>query len=141
MTSQRTPSARASEVVDYNARRARVRDAIQAVPASTIGLGTRFFATFVSVPLIAGLVVVIASALVYGRQAAGLDVTPQYAAQVWLVLGALFAMSVAASFLALSPGRRGFGVGVSVLAAGALSVAPIYAALVLTGPAHTNNYA
>jgi hypothetical protein len=83
-------------------------------------------------------VVLVASHIVYSRPAIGLYVAARSISYLHLVLLLLTGLTFAATIIAISRGRRGFGSGLVSLLAVAGLVAPAYAFLVLASPVHTN---
>lgn len=98
----------------------------------------RISLVLVALPLISALVVAIASLLVYGRPAAGLELGVVSTERLSFALAACGALTLAATCLALSQGRHGFGVPPAVLIALACLVAPLYTILIAAEPLHAS---
>jgi hypothetical protein len=92
----------------------------------------------VAVPLLSALVVAIASYLAYGRPAAGLELDVRSIERLWFALGLFGALTLAATALALTQGRNGFGVMATVLITIACLVAPLYTILIAPEPLHAS---
>jgi hypothetical protein len=81
--------------------------------------------------------VLVESQLVYSRPGVGLYMAVRSTPYLLLVLLLLTGLTFAATFVAISRGRRGFGSGFASLLMVAGLVAPVYALLVLVSPVHT----
>jgi hypothetical protein len=92
----------------------------------------------VAVPLLSALVVAIASYLAYGRPAAGLELDVRSIERLWFALGLFGALTLAATALALTQGRNGFGAMATVLITIACLVAPLYTILIAPEPLHAS---
>jgi hypothetical protein len=86
---------------------------------------------------LATAVVLMASHVVYHRAAVGLYLAARSIPYLLLVLFLLVGLTLTATFIAISRGRRGFGSNLVTLLVVAGLVAPLYAALVLVSPVHT----
>jgi hypothetical protein len=116
---------------------ARGRNAVASTPAATTRTRTRIIATLAIVPALTMLVVLIASGLVYGRPAAGLDVDVASSAAVLTTLALLIALALASTVFALWQGRSGLGIASMWLVSITALVAPVYAALTVLQPLHS----
>jgi hypothetical protein len=116
---------------------ARVRDAVERTPAATTRTRTRITATLAIVPALTTVVVLIASSLVYGQPAAGLDVDVPSSAAALTILALLIGLALASTVFALWQGRSGLGVASMWLISIAALVAPVYAALTVLQPLHS----
>jgi hypothetical protein len=112
-----------------------------AFDASAPGLRTskRISLALLGAPMVAALVALIASYVVYGQPAQGLDVDAASMPQLRLVLLTFAGFTLACTYFALSQGRSGFGAGVTILAAIVCSIAPLYAMLILPDPLHASD--
>jgi hypothetical protein len=115
---------------------ARVRSSVEGTPAGTTRTRTRIIATLAIVPALTALVVLIASGLVYGRPAAGLDVDVSSSAAALTILVLLIGLALASTVFALWQSRSGLGVASLWLVSIAALVAPVYAALTVVQPLH-----
>jgi hypothetical protein len=120
---------------------ARIRTAIASTPASTIGTRTRVLAALAAASVWCAAVVVFASRVVYHRYAPGLVVSAAAAPYKVVVVLLLVTLTAVATLVAISRGRRGLGSGAMWLVLTSALVAPIYAALVIAGPAHAHDQA
>lgn len=116
-----------------------VRARIEAAPAAKVRYRAR-----AGLALAAGLaatatVVVMASSVVHGEQAAGLTVLPSARGQLLVVACLLALLTVSATHVSLTRGRTGLGAPVSLLVAAGLLAVPAYAALVLVHPLHAGD--
>jgi hypothetical protein len=114
----------------------RIRARISAESATTTRTRRLVTAAVIGVPLIAAMVVLVASQLVYHRYAVGLDVDSARATKLLLTLVALVVTTAGATLVAVWRGRSGFGLGAVSLALAAALVPPVYAALTLIQPLH-----
>jgi hypothetical protein len=115
----------------------RIRAAIEATPAATTRARTRIFAALAIVPILTTAVVLIASGIVYGRPAAGLDIDVSSDLAVSTSLGLLAGLALGSTLFALWQGRNGLGIGSLSLILIATLVVPIYAALTVVRPLHS----
>jgi hypothetical protein len=115
----------------------RIRAAIEAAPAATTRTRTRIFAALALVPAMTVLVVLLASAMVYGQPTPGLHIDVSSVVAVLITLGLLAALAVASTVFALWQGRDGFGIGSISLMSIAALVVPAYAALTVLRPLHS----
>jgi hypothetical protein len=116
---------------------ARVRSAIESTPAATTRTRTRIVAALAIVPTLTTLVVLIASGLVYGQPAAGLDIDVASSAAVLTTLSLLIGLALASTVFALWQGSGGLGIASMWLVSIAALVAPVYAALTVLQPLHS----
>jgi hypothetical protein len=116
---------------------ARVRSAIESTPAATMRTRTRIVAALAIVPTLTTLVVLIASGLVYGQPAAGLDIDVASSAAVLTTLSLLIGLALASTVFALWQGSGGLGIASMWLVSIAALVAPVYAALTVLQPLHS----
>ncbi len=116
---------------------ARVRDAVASTPATTTRTRARIIATLAIVPALTTLVVLIASGLVYGQPAAGLDVDVASSAAALTTLALLTGLALASTTFALWQGRSGLGIASMSLISIAALVTPVYAALTVLQPLHS----
>jgi hypothetical protein len=116
---------------------ARVRSAVESTPAATTRTRTRIIAALAIVPTLTTLVVLIASGLVYGQPAAGLDVDVASSSAALTILALLVGLALASSAFALWQGRSGLGIASMWLVSIAALVAPVYAALTVLQPLHS----
>ena len=116
---------------------ARVRSAVESTPAATTRTRTRIIAALAIVPTLTTLVVLIASGLVYGQPAAGLDVDVASSTTALTILALLVGLALASTAFALWQGRSGLGVASMWLVSIAALVAPVYAALTVLQPLHS----
>jgi len=116
---------------------ARVRSAIESTPAATMRTRTRIVAALAIVPTLTTLVVLIASGLVYGQPAAGLDIDVASSAAALTTLSLLIGLALASTVFALWQGRSGLGIASMWLVSIAALVAPVYAALTVLQPLHS----
>jgi hypothetical protein len=117
----------------------RVRAAIESTPEPPVAPRHTMAMAMALVPGVTAGAVMIASAVVFHRQGVGLDVAPGSVAHLVLVLALLIAATLIATAVSLAQGRRGLGASVTTLVVTALSVSPVYAALVLLEPVHAAN--
>jgi hypothetical protein len=101
----------------------------------------RIWFVLVAVPLLVALLVAIASYLAYGRPAAGLELGVSSIERLWFALGFFGALTLAATYLALTQGRNGFGAMAAVLIAIAFLIAPLYTILIAPEPLHASGTA
>jgi hypothetical protein len=116
----------------------RVRARVERERVSSTSMRMRVLVAFIAASCVTATVVVTASDMVYHRLAVGLYLAARSTPYSLLVLFLLTGLTLAATFVAISRGRRGFGSGLVALLVVAGLVAPVYAALVLVNPAHTN---
>jgi hypothetical protein len=116
---------------------ARVRSAVTSTPAATTRTRTRIIAALAIVPTLTTLVVLIASGLVYGQPAAGLDVDVASSAAALTILALLIGLAFASTAFVLWQGRSGLGIASTWLVSIAALVAPVYAALTVVQPLHS----
>lgn len=116
--------------------RGTVRAAVAATPVPPIGYRARVSLALATVLLTTASAVMLASSIVYGRQAVGLAVLPSEELHLLTVLCLLVTLVAATTYLSLTRSRRGLGASVKLLAVSALTAAPAYAALVLVAPMH-----
>jgi hypothetical protein len=128
----------ADERVPPEALRLRVRASVENESASSTQMGVRVAAALIIALCLTAAVVLAASQMVYKRLAVGLYLTTQSKPHLLFILLFLTGLTAAATFIAISRGRRGFGSDLVSLAAVAGLVAPVYAALVLVNPVHTD---
>ena len=114
----------------------RIRASVGTTPAPTLRTGTKIVLALAVALLLAAIVVMTASEVVYGRLAVGLDVDPQATSLLVSVLFLSVALTLGATAVVLSRGPRGLGPGALPLALVAGFVAPIFAWLVLESPVH-----
>ncbi|MGH8175265.1 MAG: NrsF family protein [Steroidobacter sp.] len=116
----------------------RVRAAIDASPPPGLRTSKQIPLALLGAPLLAALVALIASYVVYGQPAQGLEVDIESIPQLRLVLYTFTTFTLASTYFALSQGRTGFGAGVAILVAIACSITPLYAILILPEPLHAS---
>jgi hypothetical protein len=116
---------------------ARVRSAVASTPAATTRTRTRIVAALAIMPTLTTLIVLIASGLIYGQPAAGLDIDVASSAAVLTILALLTGLALASTVFALWQGRSGLGIASMWLASIAALVAPVYAALTVLQPVHS----
>jgi hypothetical protein len=116
---------------------ARVRSAVESTPAATTRTRTRIIAALAIVPAVTTLFVLIASGLVYGQPAAGLDIDIASSAAALTTLSLLIGLALASTVFALWQGRSGLGITAMWLVSIAALVAPVYAALTVLQPLHS----
>ncbi len=116
---------------------ARVRSAVESTPAATTRTRTRIVAALAIVPTLTTLVVLIASGLVYGQPAAGLDIDVASSAAALTTLSLLIGLALASTVFALWQGSSGLGIASMWLVSIAALVAPVYAALTVLQPLHS----
>jgi hypothetical protein len=116
---------------------ARVRSAVESTPAATTRTRTRIVAALAIVPTLTTLIVLVASGLVYGQPAAGLDIDVASSAAVLTILALLTGLALASTVFALWQGRSGLGIASMWLVSIAALVAPVYAALTVLQPLHS----
>lgn len=107
---------------------------VRATPAARVATGTRTRFALTAVLLLVPGAVVIASQLVYQRQAVGLAVGDDSTARLLLTLALLVALTSATTFIGLRRSGRGPEITSLLLSAGL--VAPVYAAVTLIDPVH-----
>jgi hypothetical protein len=127
--------------VPSDALRERILAGVAASRAATTRTRTRIAVALATVTVVAIIVVVFASEVVYGQLAAGLSVNAGQVGRLEWTLLLLAAMTLISTFVAVSRGKRGFGLGAAVLAIGAALVAPVYAMLTAVQPIHMNDAA
>jgi hypothetical protein len=116
---------------------ARVRSAVESTPAATTRTRTRIIAALAIVPALTTVFVLIASGLVYGQPAAGLDVDVASSAAALTTLSLLIGLALASTVFALWQGSSGLGIASMWLVSIAALVAPVYAALTVLQPLHS----
>lgn len=116
---------------------ARVRSAVESTPAATTRTRTRIIAALAIVPALTTVVVLIASGLVYGQPAAGLDIDIASSVAALTTLSLLIGLALASTVFALWQGRSGLGIASLWLVSIAALVAPVYAALTVLQPLHS----
>src|SRR5262245_53181275 len=89
----------AEEVESVEKLYPRIRADVDATPASTVAIRTRVALTLVLVPCVTALVVSIASRIVYGRQAVGLEVAAESVTHLLFVLSLLFGVTLVATLM------------------------------------------
>jgi hypothetical protein len=117
----------------------RVRASVEREKASSSSMPVRVIVALIIASCLTAAVVLVASRIVYQRLAAGVYLAARSTPHLLLVLLLLAGLTLAATFVAISRGRRGFGSGLVSLAVVAALVAPIYAALILVSPVHTDD--
>jgi hypothetical protein len=117
----------------------RIRARITGERSTTSRTRKRVIAALVGVPLIAAVVVLIASQRVYHHFAMGLDVDGAHATRLSLTLLALVVMTAGTTLVAVWRGRSGFGIGSLMLAVAVALVVPVYALLTLIRPLHVDD--
>jgi hypothetical protein len=130
--------SRADERAPPEVLRLRVRASVEKESASTTRMAVRVMVALIIASCLTAAVVLAASQMVYQRPAVGLYLAARSEHHLFLVFLLLTGLTVAATVVAVSRGRRGFGSGLVSLAAVAGLVAPVYAALVLVSPVHIN---
>jgi len=116
---------------------ARVRSAVESTPAATTRTRTRIIAALAIVPALTALFVLIASGLVYGQPAAGLDIDIASSAAALTTLSLLIGLALTSTVFALWQGRSGLGIASMWLVSITALVAPVYAALTVLQPLHS----
>jgi hypothetical protein len=116
---------------------ARVRSAVESTPAATTRTRTRIIAALAIVPALTTVFVLIASGLVYGQPAAGLDIDVASSAAALTTLSLLIGLALASTVFALWQGSSGLGIASMWLVSIAALVAPVYAALTVLQPLHS----
>jgi hypothetical protein len=116
---------------------ARVRSAVESTPAATTRTRTRIVAALAIVPALTTLFVLIASSLVYGQPAAGLDIDVASSAAALTTLSLLIGLALASTVFALWQGSSGLGIASMWLVSITVLVAPVYAALTVLQPLHS----
>lgn len=81
--------------------------------------------------------VLIASEIVYGQPAAGLDIDVGSTTEALTILALLAGLAFAATLFALRQGAAGLGIGSTWLVSIAALVVPVYAALTVLRPLHS----
>lgn len=127
-----TPSSRAPEYL-Y----ARVRAAIEVMPAATTRTRTRILAALVIVPVLTTIIVLIASETVYRQPAAGLGIAVSSATGALMILVLLAGLALTSTLFALWQGRGGLGIGSTWLVSITALVVPVYTALTVLQPLHS----
>lgn len=120
------------------ALRLRVRARVEKESASSTRMAVRIIVALVVAVCLTAAVVLTMSELVYQRLGVGLYLSTESKPHLLLVFCWLTGLALAATLVALSRGPRGFGFGFVSLAAVAALVAPVYAAVVLVSPVHTD---
>jgi hypothetical protein len=116
---------------------ARVRSAVESTPAATTRTRTRTIAALAIVPALTTVFVLIASGLVYGQPAAGLDIDVASSAAALTTLSLLIGLALASTVFALWQGSSGLGIASMWLVSISALVAPVYAALTVLQPLHS----
>ena len=116
---------------------ARIHAAVSSTPAGTTRTRSRIVAALVIVPALTALLVLIASEIVYGQPAAGLDIDVASTAEALTMLALLAGLAFASMFFALRQGPAGLGIGSTWLVSIAALVVPVYAALTVLRPLHS----
>ena len=129
---------RADDRVPSEALRSRVRASVANESASSTQMAVRVIAALIIALCLTAAVVLAASQIVYQRLAVGLYLMTQSKPHLLLVLLLLTVLTAAATFIAVSRGRRGFGSDLVSLASVSGLVAPVYAASILVNPVHTD---
>jgi hypothetical protein len=119
--------------------RSQVRVAIEREPAATTNMSVRLMFAAITAASMTIACVLIASQIVYERQAAGLFTETRSTAYLSSVLILLLGLTFAATSVAMVRGRRGFGSNAVSLLAVSTLVIPVYAALVLLSPVHAHD--
>src|SRR5688572_14482352 len=88
----------------------RVRSAVAGTPAATTRTRTRIIAALAFLPALTTLFVLIASGLVYGQPAAGLDIDIASSTAALTTLSLLTGLAFASTVFALWQGRSGLGI-------------------------------
>lgn len=107
-------------------------------PSPVSRTSKRISLVLVAVPLFSGLVIAIASYLVYGRPAGGLELEVRSIERLWFAIGLFGGLTLAATYLAVAQGRNGFGASAAVLIALAWLIAPLYTILIVSEPLHAS---
>src|SRR5688572_5654716 len=116
---------------------ARVRSAVESTPAATTRTRTRIIAALAIVPVLTTVFVLIASGLVYGQPAAGLDIDVASSAAALTTLSLLIGLALASTVFARWQGSSGLGIASMWLVSISALVAPVYAALTVLQPLHS----
>jgi hypothetical protein len=116
---------------------ARVRSAVESTPAATTRTRTRIIAALAIVPALTTVFVLIASGIVYGQPAAGLDIDVASSVAALTTLSLLIGLALASTVFALCQGSSGLGIASMWLVSIAALVAPVYAALTVLQPLHS----
>ena len=115
---------------------ARVRTRIAHTPAAATRTRERRIWASIAIPLLVLSIVWLASDIVYGRPAVGLEVASSSLLQLTIVLGSLIVLTIACTSIALWRGRTGLGASSLVLAATAALFIPVYTAMIVIEPVH-----
>ena len=116
---------------------ARVRSAVKATPAARIRTRTRLIIALCVLASCVTAVLMIASQVVYGRQAPGFDTSTHSAAAMLGVFFLLATLAGVVTFIALRRSSQSLEAVALWLAAGL--TAPLYAALTLLAPLHAHD--
>lgn len=117
---------------------ARIHAAVTSTPAATTTrTRTRIVAALAIVPALTTILVLIASGIVYGQPAAGLDIDVASPTEAFTILALLVGLAFVSTFFALRQGRAGLGIGSTWLVSIAALVVPVYAALTVLRPLHS----
>lgn len=116
---------------------ARIHAAVSSTPAATIRTRSRIVAALAIAPVLTALLVLIASEIVYGQPAAGLDIDVASTAEALTMLALLAGLAFASTLFALRQGPAGLGIGSTWLVSIAALVVPVYAALTVLRPLHS----
>ena len=117
----------------------RIRASVSGTPAPTLSTGTKIVIALPVTLLLVAIVVLVASEIVYGRPAVGLDVDAQAVPLLVSAASLIVTVTLAATAVALSRGRSGLGPGALPLALASSLVAPVFAWLVLGNPVHAHD--
>jgi hypothetical protein len=114
----------------------RILAAVEATHAPTTSPRIRIAAALAAATLASTIIVLIASQVVYGRYAVGLEIEAQSSSHLLFVLVSLIALTMLTTHFSVWRGKRGFGAAAIVLALVTGLIAPIYAALVMVSSVH-----
>lgn len=109
--------------------------------AATIRTRTRILAAFIGIPMLTAAVALIASEIVYGHSAAGIEIGVESTARLMLILLLLIALTVLSTLVVLWQGTSGLGAGMILLAMVAILIVPFYAVLIVPNPVHVRDAA
>lgn len=116
---------------------ASIHAAVTSTPAATTRTRARIVAALAIVPVLTTILVLIASEIVYGQPAAGLDIDVASTTEALTILALLAGLAFASTLFALRQGRGGLGIGSMWLVSVAALVVPVYAALTVLRPLHS----
>ena len=119
----------------------RIRAAIEATPAAATDLHARAITALVFALAVTLVTVLVASQMVYGQTAAGLQLGLQTTSRLVWVSGMLLILTCAATAIALWRGRTGFGASAALLVFIAALVTPLYALLTVPNSVHAPDFA